>query len=129
MIKIRKALLTDQDDIWQIIKEVISNGDTLVFAPGSPKEKMLGVWCGADKHTYVALSGNEIVGTFFIKENQPDLGSHIANAGYMTSPSVFGKGIGITMGEFSILEAKKLGFKAMQFNIVVKSNSRAVSLW
>jgi ribosomal protein S18 acetylase RimI-like enzyme len=33
------------------------------------------------------------------------------------------------MGEFSLKEAKKLGYKAMQFNIVVKTNDKAVRLW
>jgi ribosomal protein S18 acetylase RimI-like enzyme len=33
------------------------------------------------------------------------------------------------MGEFSIEEARQLGYKAMQFNFVVKSNERAVRLW
>jgi ribosomal protein S18 acetylase RimI-like enzyme len=49
--------------------------------------------------------------------------------GYMTIPAAFGKGIRKAMGEFSIAEAKRLGFKAMQFNIVVKSNTAAISLW
>ena len=65
----------------------------------------------------------------FLKDNQPDLGSHIANAGYMTAPSAAGQGVGKAMGEFSLSEAKRLGYKAMQFNIVVKSNERAVRLW
>jgi ribosomal protein S18 acetylase RimI-like enzyme len=129
MIEIRKAIITDRQDIWKIIKEVISTGDTYVFAPGSSKEKMLSLWCGEDKQTYVALIDNKIVGTFFIKDNQPDLGSHIANAGYMTLPAAFGKGIGKAMGEFSITEAQRLGYNAMQFNIVVKSNTAAISLW
>ncbi len=129
MIEIRKAALSDHDDIWNIIKEVISTGDTYVFAPGSPKEKMLGFWCGEDKQTYVALIDGMIAGTFFIKDNQPDLGSHIANAGYMTMPAAAGKGIGKAMCEFSIAEARRLGYKAMQFNIVIKSNKAAVSLW
>jgi ribosomal protein S18 acetylase RimI-like enzyme len=129
MIEIRKAALTDHDDIWNIIKEVISTGDTYVFAPDSSKQKMLDFWCSRDKQTYVALIGNKIAGTFFIKDNQPDLGSHIANAGYMTMPAAAGKGIGKAMCEFSIAEAKRLGYKAMQFNIVIKSNKAAVSLW
>ena len=33
------------------------------------------------------------------------------------------------MGEFSLAEAKRLGYTAMQFNIVIKSNARAVNLW
>lgn len=129
MIEIRKALLSDQDSIWSIIKEVISSGDTYVFSPDSTREKMLDYWCGADKHTYVATIDQEVLGTFVIKDNQIDLGAHIANAGYMTSPKAFGRGIGKKMGEFSIIEAKRIGYLAMQFNLVIKSNSRAVSLW
>ena len=90
---------------------------------------MLAYWCGQDKHTYVATIGGLVVGTFIIKDNQPGLGSHIANASYMTSPAASGKGIGKAMGEFSLKEAKRFGYKAMQFNIVIKSNEKAIRLW
>lgn len=129
MFTIRKYTLSDKEQIWEIIKSVISTGDTYVFAPDSPKEKMLHYWCGADKKTYVALIEDKIVGTFFIKDNQPDLGSHVANAGYMVAPDARGKSIGRRMAEFSLKEAKRLGYRAMQFNIVVKSNTGAVRLW
>ena len=129
MIAIRKATPTDYNQIWNILKQVIAGGDTIVFSPDSSKEKMLGFWCGPDKHTYVAISEGEIVGTLFIKDNQPDLGSHIANAGYLTLPSARGQGAGLAMGEFSLVEARRLGYQAMQFNIVVKSNQGAVRLW
>jgi ribosomal protein S18 acetylase RimI-like enzyme len=129
MIEIRKAQSQDQDQIWEIIRQVIAEGDTYVFSPDSSKEKMLAYWFGQDKHTYVATIDSKIVGTFLIKDNQPDLGSHIANAAYMTSPASTGQGVGKTMGEFSLVEAKRLGYKAMQFNIVIASNQRAVRLW
>lgn len=129
MIEIRKATAADAEKIWGIIKEVIATGDTYVFAPDSSKEKMLGFWYGQDKHVYVALLDGEVAGTFLIKDNQPDNGSHIANAAYMTAPGASGKGIGRMMGEFSLEEAKRLGYTAMQFNIVIKSNTRAVALW
>jgi ribosomal protein S18 acetylase RimI-like enzyme len=129
MIEIRKAIDADKEDVWKIIQQVISGGDTYVFAPDSPKEKMLSFWFGRDRHTYVATSEGKIVGTFLLKDNQPDLGSHIANGAYMTAPNAGGKGIGKLMGEYSIQEAKRLGYQAIQFNIVVKSNTRAVRLW
>ncbi len=152
MITIRKYTLRDKEQIWEIIKSVISGGDTYVFAPDSPKKKMLAYWCGADKKTYVAVlseppavagglnSSSEdsasadglsekIVGSFFIKENQPDLGSHIANAGYIVLPEARGKSVGKKMAEFSLEEATRLGFAAMQFNFVVNSNENAVRLW
>ncbi len=108
---------------------VIAKGDSYVFEPDSSKEKMLDFWCGNDKHTYVALFGANIAGTFMMKDNFPDLGSHVVNAGYMTSPGASGKGVGRAMCEFSLKEAKRLGYKAMQFNMVVKSNERAVKIW
>ena len=129
MFEIRKASKADEPRIWEIIKSVIASGDTYIFAPDSSEEKMLAFWCGADKKTFVALLEKKIVGTFFLKDNQPDLGSHIANAGYMVAPEARGKRIGRTMAEFLIEEARRLGYKAMQFNFVVKSNEAAVKLW
>lgn len=129
MIEIRKAIPSDYDEIWNIIKEVIATGDTYVFSPTSSKEKMLAYWCGSDKHTFVATIDHKISGTFVIKDNHPDLGSHIANASYMVPGHAAGQGIGKIMGKYSIEEAKRLGYKAMQFNFVIKSNERAVALW
>ena len=128
-IKIRPARETDFDQIWEIIKQVISTGDTYVFAPDTSREKMLDYWCSNDKHTYVATIDEQILGTFFIKDNQPDLGSHVANASFMILPSAARQGIGTTMGTFAIEEAKRLGYSTMQFNIVVKSNTGAIQLW
>jgi ribosomal protein S18 acetylase RimI-like enzyme len=90
---------------------------------------MMGYWLGEDKNTYVAELEGEIAGTFYLKANQPDRGSHVVNAGYMVSPKSAGKGIGKAMAEFSFEEAKRLGFLAMQFNYVVKTNTPAVNLW
>ena len=128
-IKIRPTKETDFDQIWEIIKQVISTGDTYVFAPDSSREKMLDYWCGDDKRTYVATNDEQVVGTFFIKDNQPDIGSHVANASFMTQPSAARQGIGRAMGKFAMEEAKRLGYLAMQFNIVVKNNDGAIRLW
>lgn len=129
MIEIRAATTEDLDQVWGIIKEVISKGDTYVFVPNSSKEYMLKYWYGPDRYTYVATVMGKVVGTFMIRDNQPGLGSHVANGSYMVSEEAFGKGVGRRMGEYSLMEAKRLGYKAMQFNIVIKSNVRAVQLW
>ena len=126
---IRLANPTDHQAVWHIISNVISTGDTYVFAPDSSKEKMLNYWFASDKRTYVSEENGEIIGTFYLKENQMDLGSHIVNAGYMVSKNARGKGIGKTMAEFSMEEAQRLGFRGMQFNLVVKTNEKAVKLW
>jgi ribosomal protein S18 acetylase RimI-like enzyme len=128
-IEIRKATENDRKAVWNIVKAVIQGGDTYVFSPGTPQEEMMDYWFSPDKYNYVAVSDGNVVGTFWLKANQPGLGSHVANAAYAVSPDASGQGIGRLMADFSINEARKLGFKAMQFNFVVKSNDVAVRLW
>lgn len=127
--EIRKATERDCDAVWNIVKAVIDAGDTYVFAPDTPKDEMMNYWFSPEKYNYVAVTDGNVVGTFWLKANQPGLGSHVANAAYAVLPDAAGQGIGRQMADFSIDEARKLGFKAMQFNFVVKSNGVAVRLW
>src|SRR5688572_13723870 len=129
MIEIRKADEADEPAIWRIIKAVIAGGDTYVFDPATPEQEMLAYWFSPEKHVYVAETDGQVLGTFWLKPNQPGLGSHVCNAAYMVAPDAAGKGIGRRVGEFSLDEARRLGFTAMQFNFVVKSNVAAVRLW
>lgn len=128
-IQIRPALPSEQEAVWEIIEPVIRAGDTYTYAPDSSRDKMIAIWFDADKYTYVAEMEGKIVGTFFLKANQPDLGNHVVNAGYMVHPDFRGRGIAEQLCRFSLTEAKRLGFKAMQFNCVIATNEVAVRLW
>ncbi|OYX19930.1 MAG: GNAT family N-acetyltransferase [Algoriphagus sp. 32-45-6] len=128
-IEIRRASLVERDSLWQIIEPVIRKGGSYVFAQDSSKEKIMDYWMGEDKWTFVAESSGEVVGTFYLKANQPDLGDHICNAGFIVSPQATGRGVGRFMGKMALEEACRLGFLAMQFNFVIKSNTSAVKLW
>ncbi len=128
-MEIREAKKEDQNQVWEIIQSVISTGDTYVFNPDSSKEDMISYWFKPGTMTYVAEEEGEIVGTFILTENQPGLGSHIANASYMVKPEHRGKGIGRKLGVFSISLARDIGFLSLQFNIVVKTNTGAIKLW
>jgi ribosomal protein S18 acetylase RimI-like enzyme len=64
-----------------------------------------------------------------VKPNQPGRGSHVANAAYAVSERFRGRGLGEAMGRHSLEEARRLGFEAMQFNLVVATNTPAVVLW
>jgi GNAT superfamily N-acetyltransferase len=129
MVSIRTANDSDKPAIWQIIKAVIACGDTYVFSPDAKEEEMLAFWFTPDKHNYVAELDGEIVACFWLRANNPGLGKHVGNAAYMVSPNAHGKGIGKQIGLWSLDEARRLGFTAMQFNFVVKSNEFAVRLW
>ncbi|MEO1050997.1 MAG: GNAT family N-acetyltransferase [Bacteroidota bacterium] len=126
---IRKANVNDYDKVWEIFEQVIKTGDTYVFRPDTPKSDLPKLWFTDQMDTYVAEDGDEILGTYMMKPNQIDLGSHVANCGYMVHPKAQGRGIGKEMCQHSIETARANGFKAMQFNIVVSTNTHAVTLW
>ena len=129
MIEIRKATDEDWDHIWQIVHEVLSKGETYAYDPNTNKEQGYAIWMESPVATWVAVEHGEILGTYYIKPNQPGLGSHVCNAGYMVSAAARGKGIGRSMCAHSLKEAIRLGFKAMQYNLVAATNIFAIQLW
>ncbi len=128
-IILKKSTNQDFESIWEIFHRVVATGDTYAYSPDTTKEDAHFFWMPPHKETYVAVIKNKIAGTYFIKPNQPGLGSHVANAAYMVHPQHHGQGIGSAMALHSFEEARKLGFKAMQFNLVVSTNEPAVNLW
>jgi ribosomal protein S18 acetylase RimI-like enzyme len=126
---IREATPADSESIWNIIREVISSGDTYAFAPDTPKSDMLNYWFAKGAHPHVAIIDDQVAGTYVIRANQPGLGSHVANGAFMTDAYFRKHGVGRTMGLHALSAARRLGYHAMQFNFVVKSNTRAVALW
>jgi len=129
MITIRKFESRDWPSVWQIIESVFRAGDTYAYPPDISESDARKSWIDAHPAVYVAESGGAIVGTYFLKPNQPGLGSHVCNAGYIVSEKARGKGVATFMCEHSQSEAKRMGFRAMQFNIVVSTNESAVHLW
>lgn len=119
----------DMEHIWTIFKKVIQSGDTYVFDPNATIDYVEKYWLTPHIDTFVAETNGEILGTYFIKPNQIDLGNHIANCGYMVSPSHQGKGIGRLLCEHSQEFAISKGYLGIQFNIVVSTNLVAVNLW
>lgn len=128
-MKIRAATEADRDAIWQIFHDVVAPGDTYAFDFGMSRQAALGYWYDADTQTYVTESNGRIVGTYILRPNQAGGGSHVANAAFMVAPDARGQGIGRAMGEHCVSEARRLGFRAMQFNFVVSTNETAVRLW
>lgn len=127
---IRKASESDEERIWQIFHAVVRRGDTYVFDPATTREEALAYWFRHDTHTFVAVDENErVVGTYILRPNQPGLGAHVANAAFMVAPEAQGRGVGRAMGEHCLTSARALGFRAMQFNFVVATNTGAIKLW
>ena len=138
-MRICAATEADREAIWNIFHDVVAAGDTYAFDPGISRREALAYWFRPDTHTYVAKlncfkqssseQAERVVGTYILRPNQFGGGSHVANAAFMVAPDARGQGIGRTMGEHCLSEARRLGFRAMQFNFVVSANRSAVRLW
>jgi ribosomal protein S18 acetylase RimI-like enzyme len=114
---------------WPVFKAVISAGDTYSYPPNLEFEQAQAMWTTPPNRCFIAERDGEVLGCYVLRPNQPGLGDHVANAGYMVSPSARGQGIAGKMCEHSLEQARRAGFTAMQFNYVVATNAPAVRLW
>lgn len=129
-INIRRLTEYDWPAVWQIIEPVLRAGETYAFPSDITEKEAYKVWVSLPKATYVAVSqDNDVVGTYYIKPNQPGSGAHICNCGYIVAENARGQGIASEMCEHSQQEALAQGFRAMQFNLVVSTNVGAIRLW
>ena len=119
----------DADGIWSILEPTFRRGDTYAVDPGVSRDDALRWWLGPASEVFVATAGDEVVGTYFLVPNHDGHGSHVANAGYAVGPQARGLGVGRTMCAHSLERARARGFRAMQYNFVVSTNTAAVRLW
>jgi GNAT superfamily N-acetyltransferase len=129
MLNIRPAVEVDHEAIWKIFHAVAKAGETYAFDPHVSRDDALGYWLHDENHSYIAETRKGIAGSYFLRANQQAPGAHIANAAFMVAPEERGAGIGRAMGKHCLEEARRLGFRAMQFNFVVSTNETAVRLW
>ena len=115
--------------MWLVFQAVVAPGDTYVFAPTASRRDVYAYWFDREITSYVAEDSGRLVGMYKLLSNQPGLGSHVANASFMVSPTAHGKGIGRAMGQHCLIEARRAGYLAMQFNFMVSTNEAAVKLW
>jgi ribosomal protein S18 acetylase RimI-like enzyme len=129
-LEIREYRESDWRGILPMLQETLRAGDTYAFSPQSTEAEIRKVWVEAPARTFVACDPDgQIYGTYFIKANQPGLGAHVCNCGYVVAPRAQGRGIAARMCEHSQALALAMGFRAMQFNFVVATNTRAIRLW
>ena len=127
---IRKFQEDDWNRVWQIIEPVFRAGETYAYSPEITEEGAHKVWIELPQETYVTVDEDgRIVGTYYIKPNQPGLGAHVCNCGYIVAEKSRGKGVASALCAHSQDMARTLGFKAMQYNLVVSTNTGAIRLW
>ena len=114
---------------WAIIGPILKAGETYPQPPETSEAAARQWWIDDHRAVYVAELEGVVVGTYYLTDNKPGLGSHVANAGYMVGPAAQGRGVGRAMGIHSLSAARELGYQALQFNLVVTTNQASIRIW
>jgi len=128
-MEIREATEADFDRIWPIFHEIVAAGDTYAIPRDTTRQQGLRLWVQKPHKTFVLEEHGKILATYYIKPNHPGPGGHVCNCGYMVAAAARGQGLASAMCGHSQRAALALGYRAMQYNLVVSTNKVAVNLW
>ena len=130
-MQLRAATAEDWPAIWPFLREIVAAGQTYTWPRDVSADDARRRWLVAPPgRTVVAVDDDgTVLGTAKLVANQEGPGDHVANASFMVAPTAAGRGVGRALGVYVLELARGDGYRAMQFNAVVASNTRAVALW
>ena len=125
---IRQYTPADLPAMLNIWNEVVEDG--IAF----PQEELLNQETGAaffasQSYTGVAEEDGTIYGLYILHPNNVGRCGHICNASYAVKSNSRGKHIGEKLVLDCLAKGKELGFRVLQFNAVVESNTHARHLY
>ena len=130
MLKIeefKKEYVQDAIAIWNDIVE-----DGIAFPQKEALDEKSGTeFFNSQSFTGIAIDtdSNEVVGLYILHPNNVGRCGHISNASYAVKKSKRGMHIGEFLVKDCLAKAKEIGFKILQFNAVVATNTSALKLY
>lgn len=130
-MEIRDARAGDWPAIWPILQGIVAAGETYTLPRDLDAETGRRIWLlDPPDRTVVAIDDDEtVLGSAKMNRNHLGPASHIASASFIVAPEHSGRGVGRALGEHVLDWARAAGYRAMQFNAVVETNTRAIALW
>ena len=129
-IIIRKYTNSDLAMMIKIWNEVVEEGNAF------PQMECLDIISGReffDSQTYCGVAedsdSNEILGLYILHPNNIGRCGHISNASYAVSKGARGMKIGEKLVKDCLIQGKENGFRILQFNAVVSTNTAARRLY
>ena len=127
-MEVREYSNNNMKEIIRIWNEVVEEG--IAF----PQEELLAMESGTEffasqTYTGVAEEDGKIYGLYILHPNNVGRCGHICNASYAVSSDARGKHIGEQLVKDCLQKGKELGFRVLQFNAVVESNTHARHLY
>ena len=112
----------DQGELFEIWMEAVKEGGAFPRQPPVTDAEFRGAWLQGMTAVIAARVNGRMAGSYFLRPAYPGLAGHIANAGYLVASEFRGRGVGTALAEHSFQEAKRNGFDAMLFQLVLESN-------
>jgi len=126
---LRDAAPADWPHIWPFLHDIVAAGETYTMPRDLDEEQARAIWTGSARTVVATDDDGTVLGSAKLGPNHLGPGSHVANASFMVDPAHSGRGVGRALGEHVLEQARADGYRSMQFNAVVSTNTRAVALW
>ncbi len=127
---LRDATDADWDAIWPVFRDTVAAGETYAFPEDLTPEQAVGWWLERPPgRTVVLEEGGRLLGTAKMGPNRPGRGDHVGTASFLVAPDSRGRGVGRRLGEHVVAWHRQQGYRGIQFNAVVETNTAAVRLW
>jgi L-amino acid N-acyltransferase YncA len=129
-LQIRPYGEADRPGLWALLEPVFRGGETFPHDPAITEQEAQVAWVEQSQAVMVAVdAAGALVGTYYLRPNSLALGAHVANAGYVVAEHCRRQGVGSRLCQHSLQAARRLGFRLMQFNLVVSTNSAGIRCW
>jgi L-amino acid N-acyltransferase YncA len=130
-MELRDATADDWPAIWPFFSEIVRAGETYSYAFDLDSDGGRALWMASPPGRTVVAVGDDgaVLASATMGPNRAGNGAHIATASFMVSSAARGAGVGRALGEEVIAWATRSGYRAIQFNAVVETNTAAVRLW
>ncbi len=130
-MRVRDAEPVDLAAVAPFFRAIVAAGETYAYPEDLDDQGIADLWFAAPPGRTVAAVDDDggVLGSATMGPNRPGRGAHVATASFMVDPAAQGRGVGRALGEEAVRWTREQGFRSMQFNAVVETNTAAVALW